>query len=155
MSYSAASGSDSRARDCARSLACSRPGDLVVHDHVAGPRAEQILSLAREIIQLEATLAARRRELDRLVSGVADRDAGVDSATKEPAQLPPAPGRPTVERRILALVEERKDSPFRAPEIAATLHVPLASVRTYLSKLVAKNLIERVDLGLFRSKGSR
>jgi hypothetical protein len=111
--------------------------------------------LAKSIAKLETTLELLRAEFDRLAGeGDEGGEGPAQVRSHEEVRIGPALARtsPLTERVQSAL--DRSCSPLTAAEISVQIDAPasLESVRAALSKLLARDSIERVATDLYRAK---
>jgi len=125
-------------------------------------KASRLLDLAREIVRREQELGRLRTEFARL----AGEDAQLELPIAQPPQpvvvvAPLPPKRPSLARpstlavRITSLLDMNPRS-LTASEIQMLLESAdsLDTIRTTLSKLAGRGLIERVGPGAYRSRAS-
>src|SRR5262245_42460352 len=118
---------------------------------VASRRSARLLELAKEIIQLENSLALCRAEFERLAHGTepTERHGSTDVEFGVPTR--PALARTSsLPQRVQSVLDVSSGS-LTAQDIAAQLGAPLDSVRAALSKLVVRESVERIGTGVYRS----
>lgn len=127
-------------------------------------KASRLLVLAREIVRREQELGRLRAEFARLAGDDPQLELPLTpSGTEETQQVvaslratrPSLVKGSTLALRIVSLLE-LNTRPLTAPEIQTLLESsdPIDTIRTTLSKLVARGAIERIGPGTYRSCSS-
>jgi hypothetical protein len=117
-------------------------------------RSEQLLRIAAAVVQLESDIAVRRDGFERLVRADAGEpdDADAERAARSPPPLRPLARTSSLPVRVQSVLD-LSARPLTALDVAAQIGEPVDSVRTALSKLHAREAVQRVAPGLYRSNG--
>jgi hypothetical protein len=127
--------------------------DVMQRHPISKARIDRIIEVSTKITELQKTIDSLHRELQELVGGDQIAHAALSDTSVEHKREVDRLGESRIDQRILAVLADRPNKPYRALEIKKLVEPAAeATVRTTLARLARQKKIRRRGRGVYQAR---